>query len=451
MKYPATESSNIEFKQEIPQNAQIIKTVIGFCNQHGGHLIIGVADDGTIIGIDSEKAEQMMEYLDHMIYETTAPPIIPLIYTRQIADKTLLIIEVSSGMNKPYYKVSEGVAKGTYIRLGLSTLKASADMIEELRWTSRGKSYETMPVYHATKSDLNEKQLLTFLKSRKQAASIKSITNELLTSYHLITKEHNRVYPTVAGVLVFCDDPQQYISEAMILCNHFSGIEGRESIAALDCIGTLFDQFKMAYNFIVGHLDYKFEIQKTKRVETLEIPEIAIREALLNAIVHRNYYIKAPTKIAIYENRVEIFSPGNFPGPLNTNNLRQGITFLRNPVICKLFREAGYIEKLGTGLITIFDSYAERGLTIPSVIEGESYVKYVLPRGKSKAIKHTELSKELDDIISLFTTVESIAISDVIDYLGVPRATAGRRLADLVQKGILVKKGEGKKVRYMKK
>ena len=104
------------------------------------------------------------------------------------------------------------------------------------------------------------------------------------------------------------------------------------------------------------------------------------REALLNAIVHRNYHIKAPIKIAIYENRVEIFSPGQFPGPLDPKNLKTGITYLRNPAICKILRESGYVEKLGSGLITIFESYEKRNLEDPIVIEGENYIKCILPR-----------------------------------------------------------------------
>ncbi len=470
MKYPDTESSTIEFKREIPGNDKIIKTVIGFCNQHGGSLIIGVADDGTICGIDPKQADQMMEYLDKTIYEATAPPIIPLIYTRQIMDKTLLVVEVSGGMNKPYYKLPT-LSEGTYIRLGRSTLKASAEMIEELKWSSRGKNYETMPVYQATQSDLNEKSILLFWGSRKQGDPVASITDTLLASYHLTIKEHHQTYPTVAGILMFGHDPQHYFSEAMILCNHFSGVEGRNSIASSDCNGGLFEQFNKAYNFLISHLEYKFEIIGAKRVDTLEIPPAAIREALLNAIVHRNYHIPAPIKIAIYDNRIEIFSPGNFPGPLHTDNLRQGITFLRNPVICKLFREAGYIEKLGTGLITMFDSYQQYGLVAPTVIEGENYVKYILPRKRynqyfappvpadrveeSASIYHAvntqapSVPQKLEHVLSLFISAENIAISDVIHYLGIPRATAGRYLAKLVDMGILIRHGEGKKVTYV--
>ena len=131
MKYPKQESSTIEFKQELPKNEQIIKTVIGFCNQKGGKLIVGVKNDGTITGLDEEKIQTVLEFLDKAIFEASSPPIIPKIYAQNIGKKTILIIEVSSGMNKPYFIKSKGLEKGTYVRLGRSTLRATSDMIEE--------------------------------------------------------------------------------------------------------------------------------------------------------------------------------------------------------------------------------------------------------------------------------------------------------------------------------
>jgi ATP-dependent DNA helicase RecG len=107
---------------------------------------------------------------------------------------------------------------------------------------------------------------------------------------------------------------------------------------------------------------------------------ILLREVLVNMLVHRNYHIKAPAKIAIYDNRIEFFSPGDFPGPLDTHNMLQGMSFLRNPAICRACREAHLIEKLGTGLIALFNSYLQMDLPSPQIAEGTSFVKCVLPR-----------------------------------------------------------------------
>lgn len=454
MKYNEVESSTIELKREIPKNEQIIKTTIGFCNQNGGKLIIGVNNDGTIIGINENEIQKALEYLEKSIYESTAPSIIPLIYTQQIAGKLLLIIEVSSGMNKPYYLRSEGLEKGVYIRLGRSTVRANADMIEELKWQSRGREFDEMAVYNATVNDLDQDKIADFLSKRIRKRKSEISLKDALSSYHLIIKEHAHTYPTTAGILLFGKEPQHFYEYAMIICTHFRGISGREAIATKDCLGGLVEQYHEAYDFILNRLNRSFTIKGKIRKETLEIPEIAIREILINALVHRNYHIRSPIKIAIYENRIEVFSPGNFPGPLNQDNLRMGFTFLRNVAICKVFRELGIIEMMGTGFITVFDSYEKRGLKTPQIIEEENYVKCILPRAPRHPVRMKRVNvaeHELQAIIDLFDVAESITISDIISAFKLSRATAGRRITELVQKGLLEKIGKGKGARYIKR
>lgn len=452
MKYPETESYLIECKSTLPKNDQIVKTIIGFCNRNGGKIVIGVEDNGNIVGVDETKVQYYMEYLDQLIYESTAPPIIPRIYSQLIGEKTILIIEVSSGMNKPYYLKSEGLEKGVYIRLGRSTHAADADTIEELKWQSRGKTFDMMPVYHAHESEIDQKLVSRFLKHKTGTKNAQA-TKDHLDAYHLTVSEHGKVYPTVAGLLLFGVRPQYFFSEAFIICSHFAGISGREALATVDCTGTVFEQVDTAFNFIVSRLNRSFVIESKKRKEELEIPEVAIREILLNAIVHRNYHIKAPTKIAIYDNRIEVFSPGDFPGPLNQHNLLMGLTYLRNPAICKVFREADYIEKLGTGFLNVFRSYEERRLKQPQINEGENFVKCILPRKTVQDLGITLESEGRDQklkILALLDVAEGITIADVITTLGIPRSTAGRRLKELVEEDRLKKVGTKKGAFYKK-
>ncbi|MDP1607829.1 MAG: putative DNA binding domain-containing protein [Chlamydiales bacterium] len=444
MKYLQEESSTLELKQEVPKNEQIIKTLIGFSNQNGGKLVIGVSKDGTIVGVPEKDISEMQEYLHKAVYEASAPPIIPLIYTQTIGDKTVLMIEVSSGTNKPYYRKSEGLDQGTYVRLGRSTLKANADLIEELKWQSRGKSFDMMPVYQSSEADLDLAKIKQFLASRKQGG-VEEVTQRLLSSYYLVVQEHSVQYATNAGLLLFGKHPQHFLSEAFIICSHFKGTEGRESIASIDCTGTLFEQFETAFHFIASRLSHSFKIEGPRRTELLEIPPEAIREALLNAIVHRNYHLNSSIKIAIYDNRIEFFSPGTIPGPIDLQNLQSGLSFIRNVAICKVFREAGYIEKLGSGFPTILNSYEKRGLKTPLLMETEAFVKCILPREKSSSF-----SDELEPILRLFESAAEITISDVMRVFNISRATAGRKLNQLVEKKQLQKVGSGRAVRYIR-
>ncbi|MFZ4100011.1 MAG: RNA-binding domain-containing protein [Chlamydiia bacterium] len=444
MRYPAEESSTLEWKQEIPANDQIVKTLIGFCNQYGGKLILGVDDRGEVVGVDSSKIEQLLEYLDKSIFEACQPAIIPRISTQRFGEKSIIVIEVGEGMAKPYFRKSEGLELGTYLRLGRSTVRATPDLIQELRWQSMGIDFEATPCLRAQPADLDSKLIQHFLDQRRNGAHV-PVSDEILIGYQLLHAEQDRVFPTQAGLLLFGRQPQRFLSEAMIICSHFSGTSGRQSIATVDCEGTLFNQFQQAYAFVMGRLYRSFQIRGIKREEQLEIPEVALREALLNAMVHRNYHIKAPTKIAIYDHRVEIFSPGGFAGPIDAAGIQAGLTYLRNPAICRVFRESGYIEKLGSGIITIFESYLERGLPVPEIVNRGDSVKVILPRPLLGA---TPQSADRDELSRLFSRSPEISLADVQEILGVSRSTATRKVNQWVLDGRLEKKGNTRALRF---
>lgn len=443
LRHPESESVLLEFKREIPKNEQIIKTIIGFCNQKGGKLILGVDDDRRIIGLPEDQINKLLESLDRSIYEACYPPIIPLISTQLFGDKTVLIIAVSSGMSKPYFKKSEGIEKGTYIRVGRSTVHATSAIIEELKWQSHRIDFEKLPVYNASLNDLDNQLIQSFLDNRKNQASAK-VTPEVLRSYSLIAEEHSELFPTYVGLLNFGKSPQLFLSEAMIIVSHFNGIEGREAIATIDCEGTLLNQFQQAHHFILSRLSKSFSIKGVVREEKLEIPEIAIREALINLLVHRNYHMPAPSKIAIYDDRLELFSPGGFSGPIEQDQLLQGLTYLRNPAICKIFREMGLVEKMGTGFINIFKSYEALGLEKPQIIEGANFIKCILPRGTS-----TQVQKQTEEsILTLFYSQNEITALDVVNKFSISRATAQRWLNSLIEKQLIERIGNTRNLRY---
>lgn len=377
MKFNKQESAILEFKRESPSKQQITKTIVGFCNMHGGQLIIGIDNNCDIVGVDEGQIPQLMEDIRRSIYASCTPTIIPSLHTLRVEDKLLFIIEVSEGMLKPYFISSLGKKEGTYIRVGTETILATAQMIQELEWQSLGKYPDEMPAYHADKNEIDLNAFETFLKTRKIKFTDYAL-EEMLYHYHILTKEHTRTYPTIGGLLLFGKNPQEYLKESFIICTHFYGTSGREVIATKDCRGNLFQQYREAMSFLLNQLNRQFTIQGIgPRNERLEIPEEALREIVINAIIHRDYLISGPTKIAIFDDRIEVFSPGNFPGPIQTNHLAMGVTYIRNAVISRVFRENGLVEKLGSGFLTLFQSYRERGLPPPIVQEGVGFVNRI--------------------------------------------------------------------------
>jgi ATP-dependent DNA helicase RecG len=449
MRYSDIESNTVELKREFPRNTQILKTVVAFCNTYGGKIIIGVADDGEVVGVSEIDLEESMSSLEQSIFDNCAPTIIPRIYVQRFESKALIVIEISEGMNKPYYLRSEGIERGTFIRLNKHTMQAKEDTIKELSWNARGIDYELLPVYKATMSDLDQNAILQFLKYRKNQGGVK-LEEQVLKSYGIIAYDQNKKYPSVLGTLLFAHNPQQFISEAIVICTHFRGIDGREAIAQVDCEGSLFNQYEQAYAFILSRLYKSFTIQGSKRHEQLEIPEIAIREALLNLIVHRNYHLRSPSKIAIYDDRVEFFSPGQVPGQFDVSNLLSGISYLRNPAICKIFREANYIEKLGSGFITIFTTCKKYGLKSPVVIDGGTFVKCILFR-EHEEVEVAGKDSDVAKIIRLFESREEYTANQIAQFLGVSHTTVVRRLNTMLKLGTIVKLGERRSTRYKRK
>lgn len=443
--YPQAESSTLELKERIPDNDQIVKTVVAFCNLFGGKIVLGVDDARRVIGINERDAERLLEYLDKTIYESCSPFVMPDIYTERIGDKLLLNIRVSPGMQKPYFVRTMGLAKGVYVRLGRSTVRADEGAVEELRRQNLHISYDATAVYGASPEDIDRDAFAAFQRQRRVGLRGKTDV-EMLKSYHLLVEEQSHQWPSVGGLLLFNREPQRFFSEAFIICTRFASHRSRQVLATQDAGGNLFQQFDLAFDFVANSVQRSFRIRGKRREETYEIPMVAVREALLNAIVHRNYRLPGPIKLAIYPDRVEVFSPGGFPGPIDVNHLTSGVTYIRNAVITKVFREAGYVEKLGTGFITIFDSYHSMGLKEPSIIEGENFVKCVLPREMAPA---TAPSDE-DAIMRLLFTRDSITVVDVMNALGVSRASAGRRLRALELSRTLVRVGRGPTTRYEK-
>lgn len=451
MKFDGIESATLEFKREKPSKQQIINTIIGFCNFCGGRLVIGVADDGTVIGIDEEQAVSMKESLHSSIVSSCTPIIIPSIYLQRLGEKIVLVIEVSSGMTKPYFRSDEGLVNGTYLRLGPETVKARPEMVRELQWEAQGHFLDEMPLHRGSVEDLDLELFKQYLSERGYVVDGIHL-GELLTQYGLLAEEHRQSYPSVGGILLFGKKPQHLLPEAYIICTQFRGTEGREAIASQDCTGTLFQQLNQAFTFVESRLNKEYTIDGLRRRERLEIPVLALREAIINAVLHRNYLIPGPSKIAIFGNRLEIYSPGNFPRPIPLNQLECGVSMARNCVISQCFRQAKLVERMGSGWTTIFSSYRQWHLPEPSVMEGTGFVKVVLPRFTATTDMVPDASRgepsSLKEILRLAECQGRIAARDVISRVQVSRQTASRLLAQLVDDGMLRRVGRGNATHY---
>ncbi len=314
---------------------------------------------------------------------------------------------------------------------------------------SKGLHYDTMPVFQAEIEDLDIEKIKKFLDARIQQKKNSISLEAALDSYQLVTKVQATMYPTVAGMLLFGTNPQKFFGDAFIIGSTFAGVEGRKVLATRDFEGALFDQYEQAFNFVQSQLNRSFTIEGSKRTEEFEIPIKAVREALINALVHRNYHIRSTIKIAIYNNRIEIFSPGSFPGPLREHDLQMGLTYTRNQAISKVFREAGYSERLGSGFIAIFSSYRERGLRKPSIVEGPNFVKCILPRPSPGEDMILDKRDDFSKMLELFETATELTSTEIASLTGLSKPTVVRKLTQLIGMGYLKKIGSARTTRYV--
>ena len=325
-----------------------------------------------------------------------------------------------------------------YVRIGSSTRRANDDYVEELVRERQRITYDEEPIRQSY--DILSQDLLKAFYDR-------TITEKRLFADKIALPSHENkdcYVPTVAGVLFFCPDPQIYIPEATVLCTRFKGDEGREIIHTKELIGTIDSLANQAYDLVSSWIETGYRFEKVYRKRQTLIPEKALREAIVNALIHRKYSIPGAIKIAIYDSRCEIFNLGSFPGVVDVTNLGDGTTYLRNPVIAKIARKMGLAEKMGSGIRLIFDSIKKAKLRKPEYHEEGDFVKIIF---FFEPDSNPSMSSE-ETILNLIKMKGELTIKDVVNHLKVSRNTATRKLNLLLQKGKLIRRGKGSAVRY---
>lgn len=438
--YPERESKSLEFKSQLPHFNSLIKTCVAFANGIGGKIIIGI-DDKTkeVIGINDNIRDRIYDHFPNSLYDSTSPNLLVEIYEKRFNDVSVVIIDVPSSIKKPVFIRSEGIPNGIYLRAGSNTRKANQEYIEELMRENKRMHFDE-EIIHAN-VDILDKGLL------KQI--FKRIDNKILTSEKVIncsTTHSEKYYPTIAGTLLFCEKPDLYIPEAIVHCSRFRGVEGRDIIQSEEITGNLEKQIEVSFQLVRSWLIRDYRLFGTKLTGSTFIPDIALREAIINALIHRKYWIPGATKIALYDDRLEIFSPGNFPGLFDIKHLGDGTTFLRNPTLAKLARRFGIVEKLGTGIRLILESCRNAGIKTPEFIEGSDSVKVVFSFLPSERINSDE-----EKLLALFNMHKEVKLTDVENYLNVSRNTATRKLNQFIKTGKIQRLGKGPAVRYVLK
>jgi ATP-dependent DNA helicase RecG len=358
------ESKILELKEALPKNENIAKTVIAFSNTSGGKLIIGVNDKREIVGIDDAELFQMQDKIASIIADNCSPGIMPEIYSVNIEGKLVLVIEVVRGNLKPYFFKNQGKADGTYIRLGATNRIADQETIAELERQKRHISFDEEICYEFEYSQLDVSSLL-----KKFEDIGKPLNNEKLENLKLIKSENGKVYPTNALMIILGK-----FMHCTVKCARFKGTTMSVFIDKKEYGGDVFSILDNTQHFVLNHINLGAEIKGLYRKDIYEIPEIALREALVNAIIHRDYvHGGRDIKVGVYDDIVNIVSPGCIPNNISLEDIFNGRSEARNRVLSNIFKELGLIEQWGSGINRIISACEEHGLQTPKIAEQNDF------------------------------------------------------------------------------
>ena len=285
------ESRNLEFKEGMPSHLAIAKTTCAFANGGGGSIIIGVTDkDQKVAGINELEIPDLEEKISNIIYTIVEPT--PAFNTTvyNIKGKLLLKIEIFPGSLKPYHLKNKGEIEGTYIRLGSTNRKADIDIIEELRRRRMNIGFDEIEIMEASVDDLALENIERYLKNREKARDIPRAEPDttFLNKIKATRQQNGTIHPTVAGILLFSNEPENFIPGAVVKCARFMGNDMDEFIDQKIITGPLFTQAEETIAFFKKNIRRSAKIEGLYRTEEYEYPEKAIREAVVNALWHRS-------------------------------------------------------------------------------------------------------------------------------------------------------------------
>ncbi|MEW6380920.1 MAG: RNA-binding domain-containing protein [bacterium] len=344
------ESRRLEFKEGFPQGNHVAKTAIAFANGAGGKIVFGVrSDPRQIIGIPDDELFPLEERISNHIFSQCAPTIIPEIYIQAAEGKNLLVVEIFPGSHKPYYLKAKGKHQGTYVRIGSTNRQASQEILEELERQRRKISFDAIPVYDLSYPQIN---LDSFRIDYQKATGRPLDNNEQLKNLGLLCCERDQLYPTHAAVLL-SDSPvrKRLFPYAKIECARFKGTDTRVFLDQMSIDGPIYAAVEPCLAFIKKNIALFSRIGEVYREDRWEYPLEAIREAIGNAIIHRDYAILgSDIKIAIFDDMLEITSPGPLPETMPIEKLGTGRSEIRNRILAPIFKDIKVIEAWGTGI-----------------------------------------------------------------------------------------------------
>ena len=427
-----TEGITTEFKREYTD--EIKKAVIAFANTRGGEVLIGVEDDGTVIGVPD--VDGTMLKVTNALRDSIKPDITMFLMCekREIDGKDVVAASVQKGAACPYYLAAKGLRpEGVFVRQGASTVPATGSAILKMIKETDGDDYE------AARS-LNQE--LTFQDAERFFAEEHiPFGQEQKCTLGLVSEDG-----VFTNLGLFLSDQCTHTAKLAV----FQGSSKTVFKDRAEFSGSLFRQMEDIYAYIDRFNQIRAEFPGLKRVDTRDYPPEAVREAMLNAIVHRDYSYSASTFISIFDDRIEFVTLGGLPKEIAMSDVTMGVSVPRNRRLANIFYRLHLVEAFGTGMLKIKECYTDYACQ-PAVEVSENAFKITLPNVNYEAETANQknpLSEKEQRILKFISAQQSVSRTEIEVATSLSQSVTVRTLKKLLGLGLIQKRGKGKNTVY---
>ena len=442
------ESENVELKEVFVDD--IKKEIIAFANCNGGKLYIGVQDDGIVVGLDNPDATALQ--ISNMVRDAIKPDITMFLHYETLEEngKKIVAVDIQRGTDRPYYIAKKGMRpEGVYVRQGYSAVPATDAAIRQMIKETDGDRFEAM-------RSMNQE--LTFETTEKEF-QLRKVEFGMQQMRTLKLIDQDGLYSNLAMLL--SDQCVHTIKVAVFQGKDQTVFKDRREFA-----GALMKQMNDVYDYIDFHNQTHATIEKLLRIDVRDYPEIAVREALLNLLVHRDYAFSASALISIYEDRMEFVSIGGLMPGIDLEDVMAGISVCRNQDLANVFYRLHLIEAYGTGISKIIGAYAGEEekpviettrntfkIILPNINAMREKVRISEPEAKEENPETNkedtqELSSEEEQVLEYAGKHEDFTKNDVVSLLKVSASTAARVIRGLVERNFLKRNGKARNTYY---
>ena len=459
------ETSRVEFKSDREKNIDFAKEIAAFANGSGGYLLVGIEDDGTVSGV--RHPLKFEEKIYNVCSDSIRPVVTPELWKYKIDEKEVFCFYVSQGFSKPYAILQKGRER-YYTRRGTRVQEASRDELLRLFQTSGHIHYEVTPVIKGRYADLDFERIVDFLRYNQiNRIDISGWEGErierFLRNKEILAEYQGRLCPTVAGALLFVVKPSSLLACAGITVTKFAHTERDYNYVDFRLDKPIMNAFsEHGEKEESGLIDEALEriksimLEKTSasikggaRVVDYPYPEESIREAIVNAVAHRDYTISGiDIRVDIYPDRLEIESPGKLPNTVSLESIRLGAKYYRNKIVVQYLKEAGFMDLHSLGIpVKILKLCAEYTGKEPDLTESENSFKVTLYSKRKESVGKVE-----DQILTLLrTSAEPMKTREISDTLGLAKRTTINWINRLIDKNMVEPTSENRndpKCRY---